>query len=134
MHCHASQSCLDFPGNTITYRDSTHFSLSWQQKHSPAFRKCSSKQLPHLHLYKNINQLSKEELSILNIDQPIEKLYNSCEINSYELLTKRPVTFDTASILSNLFCNVWFLCLASYTSLPYSAIQLSSANGLSIPR
>ena len=35
-------------------RDSAHFSLSWQQKHSPAFCKCSSEQLPHLHLYRNI--------------------------------------------------------------------------------
>ena len=35
-------------------RDSMHFSLSWQQKQSPAFCKCSSEQLPHLHLYKNI--------------------------------------------------------------------------------
>ena len=41
-------------------------------------------------------------------------------------------TFDTASILSNLFCNALFLCSASYTSLPYSAIQLSSANGSSM--
>ena len=41
-------------------------------------------------------------------------------------------TFDTASILSNQFCNAWFLCSTSYTSLPYSAIQLSSANGSSM--
>ena len=34
-------------------RDSTHFSLG-SKKHSPAFCKCSSEQLPHLHLYKNI--------------------------------------------------------------------------------
>ena len=37
--------------------DSTHFSISWQQRHSPAFCKRSSEQLPHLHLYKSIKTL-----------------------------------------------------------------------------
>ena len=71
-------------------RDSTHSSLSRHQSTLQHFASAPANTYLIYTCIKIQKQLSREELSILNIDQPIEKLYNSCEINSYELLTKRP--------------------------------------------
>ena len=71
-------------------RDSTHFSLSRHQSTLEHFASAPANSYLIYTCIKIQKQLSQEELSILNIDQSSEKLYNSCEINSYELLTKRP--------------------------------------------
>ena len=71
-------------------RDSTHFSLSRHQSTLQHFASAPANSYLIYTCIKIQKQSSQEELSILNIDQSIEKLYNSCEIHSYELLTKRP--------------------------------------------
>ena len=44
-------------GHGITDYTFLHFSISWQQRHSPAFRKRSSEHLPHLNPYERIKTL-----------------------------------------------------------------------------
>ena len=62
-------------------RDSTHFSLSWQQKHTSAFCKRSSEQLPHLHLYKNIKTVVSRGI-IDSEHRSVDRSYTIAEINS----------------------------------------------------
>ena len=62
-----------------------HFSISWQQRYSPAFCKHSSEHLPHLQPYERIKHvLPQGKFSSSDSSEAC------CEINSYELLTKRP--------------------------------------------